>query len=265
MTLPLASHPIGSYGPLPSFASTPIGFGDLSFSGNYRLVMTDHEDIPKIEHITYAIPLGNDYRTITRKTRERDINIELSVSASTATDLHLALDALKRSLTLTEGVLTLPMRDGSARSVIATCTDISIDSRHYHITFAKVKIKFKAHAYFYDGNSDTYVAEELAGDTSHIVNISGSVETSPIIYIVPSAGASITSVRVNTNEYIEIAIPLTHTLKIDSEEMEVTMNNASIDYTGTFPMLNPWAESLSIDITGSGTYSLYIIARRNYL
>jgi hypothetical protein len=102
MTLSLASHPIGSYGPPPNFDVIPIGFGDLSFSGNYRLLATDHEDIPKIEHITYAIPLGNDYRTVNRKTRERDINIELSVQANTATDLHLALDALKRSLALTE-------------------------------------------------------------------------------------------------------------------------------------------------------------------
>jgi phage-related protein len=131
------------------------------------------------------------------------------------------------------------MRDGSVRSVIATCTDISIDSKYFQITFTKVKIKFKAHAYFYDGNSDIYVSEDLSGDTSHLVNITGSVETSAIIYIVPSAGSSITRVRIDTSEYIEVNTPLTHTLKIDSESMDVTMNNSSIDYTGTFPMLNP--------------------------
>ena len=265
MTLPIASYPIGSYGTPPSFDATPIGFGDLLFTGNYRLIATDHEDIPKIEHITYNIPLGNDYRSVTRKTRDRDINIDLSVSASTASDLAIALDSLKRSLALSEWVLTLPMRDGTVRSVVATCVDISIDSKYYQITFTKVKIKFKAHAYFYDGNSDIYIAEDISGDTSHLMNITGSVETSPIIYLVPGIGSSITQARITSNDYIDVSVGITQTLKIDSEDMDVTMNGGSIDYTGTFPIFSPWPQAISVDVTGSGTYSLYIVARRNYL
>ena len=71
------------------------------------------------------------------------------------------------------------------------------------------------------------------------MNITGSVETSPIIYLVPGVGSSITQARITSNDYIDVSVGITQTLKIDSEDMDVTMNGGSIDYTGTFPIFSP--------------------------
>lgn len=192
--------------------------------------------------------------------RTKSIPLKGVIKKATSELLEEELFLMKKALSKRERILDITVNDVIYRW-IATLTngDRMFDRREgYHVTVVPFDLEFDSVEPF--GKSIEYESvawiDETRLDFDEELTHDGNAEAKLVLILNFTAAVSITQISF-TNNTREESIVLTQAIsagdyvRFDSEEQEVTVNGAPVDFFGTFPVLDPGVNSFTLALTGT--------------
>lgn len=261
---------------IPEVASDTIIYNDYSLQNTDIITSILLQDsTPNRDFLTSAVPRSDGQIINGDFWRRKKIKLSGIIKKSTNALLEAEIDAMKKALAVSEGVLDITVA-GTIRRYYATLTnghDMFSQRQNYHVTFCPFQVEFESSDPF--GKSVDYNAAGWLDETSLVlneqVNNDGTVRAKPVVILNFTAANTVAAVSFKnntTNEEIKITTTIVagDYLKFDAEEMQVTLNGVEQDYTGAFPTLDTGANSFTITVTGTScTYDLTVKHKTPYL
>lgn len=237
------------------------------WNDTFRLTnLPDFEGANSILFDTYDTALAHGWGLNWYYIKPKRLTIEGVLTCSTSGELETAIDALKYAILQNQQTLTYTKPNWVVLQTIASCTEIDIQRKPYHITFVPVSLQFTIlDPFLYE----TEVNETT--DTANTSNFTGTVsvtgwnyEVFPKIILTYNSASSCTTLSFTMN-WSTITVSDTFTagdiIIIDSKEKEVTINSVAWqDYTGEFATLPLWDTGYSV--TSNGTFNLDLVVQR---
>lgn len=244
--------------------------GKFSFNGwnldngdNIRVVQSNHDDIWTIDFDTYDTPLEDGGGVLGKYYRKKQIQLILSVKASTPESFNDLIDEIKYQTSKTEWKLRIII-NWIVRERTATCTSLKFNRKNYNVTrVGNVVLTFTCvnpHSQLEDPESANFITQTWSFQSSVIYQ--WRAETFPKLFVTMDSGSS-TWMRFELNWYvIEINTSLTagDVIIFDGETKSVTVNDVEVVYSWPFTPLNYGENIYSIhnDWTYTGSLSYFI-------
>lgn len=256
--------------------------GDNIIFNDYSLQSADvvsqillQDSTPDRDFGTSAVPRGDGQIINGDFWRKKNIQVSGVIHKTTNALLEAELDAMKKALAVSEGVLDIKVA-GVVRRYLATLVDghnMFNQRKNYHVTFCPFQVEFQSCEPF--GKSVSYNATSFLAESVLVlneqVNNDGTTHAKPVVILNFTAVNTVVAVSFKNNttgEEIKITKALTvgDYLKFDSEEMQVTVNGVVQDYTGAFPLLATGSNLFTITVTATScTYDLTVKHKTPYL
>lgn len=242
--------------------------GKFSFNGwnldngdNIRVVQSNHDDIWTIDFDTYETPLEDGGWVLGKYYRKKQIQLILSVKASTPEAFNDLIDEIKYQTSKTEWKLRIII-NGIVRERTATCTSLKFNRKNYNVTrVGNVALTFTCvnpHSQLEDPESADFISQTWAFQSSVIYQ--WRAETYPKLFVTMDSWSS-AWMRFELNWYV---IEINQTLNqwdiiiFDGETKSVTVNDVEVVYSWPFTPLNYGENIYSINndwiYTGSLSY-----------
>ena len=233
----------------------------------FRLAnLPDFESAESILFETYDIALANGGGMNGYKMKPKRLRVEGVITADSASELEDAIDQLKYAVLQNQKTLTYTKQNGVVVQAVASCTNLSVLRKPYHITFCPVNIEFTIlDPFLYwttvNETTDYWNTADFSGTCSVL---EGNYEAYPIAYITYNSATSCTTLSFTLNGQ---TITLTDTfiagdlIIIDSKTKEVSKNSVAWqDYTGEFATLPLGDTAYSVD--SDGTFNIDLVIQR---
>lgn len=253
-----------------SFAGYPLN------SGASFVTEISHEPMPTRDRDTFPLPRGDGGGSLGDYWRGRRIRVSGYLTAATHDELDAAIDSFKQSMATENGSLRVVV-NGAVRVFSGTLTNGQsvFDRQHFHQTFIPYQLEFDCFTPDGYGRGESYTSVEFLGQTSLAYTEesphAGTARANAIVTVNFTAESGITAVSFKNNtrdETISVSASFAPAdlLVIDGEAKTVKINGAEVDYSGTFPKLNPGVNNFTLTLTGtSATYDLTVSHKATYL
>ncbi len=259
----------------PAYLTDLVVFDGFSLSDNTNVVtqkIIDSE--PTRDLIGDKIPRADGQYLIADYYRIKEITVEGLVKQSTAALLDAYLETIRQNLRRQSAYLDIT-RNGVVRRYVATLNagqDLFSQRQFYNVTICPFTAKFECRTPFAKDRDYSAVSQAVTvAPTTIAVNNSGTIKSQPIIALIFDAASSVTQVNITnstTSEQIQYAGTCNtgDVLIFDSEAKAVTLNGATVDFSGSFPTLEVGANLVKVTVTGA-SFNAYttVRAKNTYL
>lgn len=226
-------------------------------------------DTNEIEYNTFNLPRNNWVWFLSKFWRDRPIVLKGTIKHSTAEEFEAKVDEFKTALRWQWKIFQYKQSNWNFRRIKATLTNIKFEREHYNITFTRFEATFQANEpFWYDKVLEqklfTWInispfSEEYTNNGNEI----SELQTFLLFWI--SAVTEVSMTINNRTITFTWGITWGDTLLIDCLNKKIELNWVRQDYSWTFPILNPWFNSVVYTITWSFTCDISTIFRNNYL
>lgn len=244
-------------------------FNDFSLEGGFIVVQDfNFEDSWDSEYQAYSLPGKDGTGFQSRLWRKKKISIKWILKSTTKEDLESIIDQVKYSFSKKEGLLKVKYA-WEYRKIRATCTDIRIQRKAYHINFVPFEIVLiSTDSFMSSVNDQNYSFTGITGNIAEEVDNQWYQETYPILTLVVASASWTNSVVFSSGGKsltYSWSIGAWWILKIDSANMEVLLNWVSVDFTWVFPKFDRWINQFTLNINGTFSADVAIKFSKNYL
>lgn len=188
----------------------------------------------------------------------RVIRIRGYIKSTTQALLETAIDDFKELLNSTTRNLDVGYAGGTRRYVCDTAR-MTLERRHFHVTFAEWEVEFVCAKTPFGKPLDTTSAEysiTSLGTMWGSFVASGTYKPKPLIQITFSEVAGIDKIRlrnITTGDWIEVnnssGYVNNDVVEIDCDNYTVTLNDVAWDYSGFFPQFMAEGNDLRISFS----------------
>lgn len=258
----------GTDGTIAPVYSTDLAvFDDFSFSDGTTYTVTRMTDNgPSRDIIGGDVPRDHGRFITGDFFREKEIEFQGYIRAADAASLLTAMDNLKKALRKRERHLDIT-QGSIVRRYVATVVnfdDIFSGKEGYHVNFCPFTVRFACKTPFAMDRDYTATTITLSSSpqTLAVYNL-GTAVAYPIVTLIFDSASSVTAVNLkriepsdgSTLDEIECSpaggFAASSVLVFDSEQKTVQKDSAAVDYTGSFPTLEPGSNLLQFTITGT--------------
>lgn len=230
---------------------------------NIRVVQSNHDDIWTIDFDTYDTPLEDGGGVLGKYYRKKQIQLILSVKASTPESFNDLIDEIKYQTSKTEWKLRIII-NWIVRERTATCTSLKFNRKNYNLTrVGNVALTFTCvnpHSQLENPESADFISQTWTFQSSVIYQ--WRAETYPKLFVTMDSWSS-AWMRFELNWYV---IEINQTLNqwdiiiFDGETKSVTVNDVEVVYSWPFTPLNYGENIYSIhnDWIYTGSLSYFI-------
>lgn len=166
------------------------------------------------------------------------------IKGTSIDDLETNIDSLKQVLAKTEKNLDIEYASGTRRYV-ASVTRITIERRHFHITFAPFSVEFTVSNPPFGKTLDTSTYEGThaftgTGTWEGTYVFTGTAPPMPIIEMTVNSAANFNAVTFTNSESghaitVDRTFSATEVLTIDTDAYTVDVDGTAVDFSGQFP------------------------------
>lgn len=226
------------------------------------------DNFPAVDYEDFNLPRADWMGFLSKFYRSRNIEITWFLKHNTELDLQLLIDEFKKNLSQTNWIFKY-ITNWEYRQIMATCVNLSIPKEHYNITLVPFNVNLKTlESYFYlENNVSTTDNSSVSPRTIQIDN-QGSAVSLPQAYLTFTWVAGTNSVSFNLNNRTLIytwTIANNDILLFDCLNKQVFKNGVLVEYSGTFPQLEIWINTLVFTINGTFTCDYSIAYRKNFI
>lgn len=216
--------------------------------GYYRVKNINFDNLWTLDVPTFNYPMVDWWWVLWQYYREKQITIDMAITATTASLLATAVDALKAWVSWVNWNLDIVV-DWVTRRCLATCVWLDFWRQPYNITFLQsVRLTFVTLAPHWKATAVTTITDNIGLSTWITFVNSWTVWVYPKFSFTFWATGNILYIlyRVWTNDVTINCTPVIwDVLIVDTEKKIVTLNWTAVDYSWVFPKLLPWTTSLS--------------------
>ncbi len=252
-------------------AARTFAFSTITLSaGNYRVTGTDAFSNPEREINAIQMARTDGAIAVFERFKDRTINLDGIITTSSSANADAALDALKALVNAKYGNLDIGWGSSSTRRWNAILKNLIISRNEGDISRMGYSAQFYCpKPYATDTTSSTMINQAVTSTTNSIgVTIAGSYPASPLFTltinsIAPSGAIEITLGNSAENRSIKVNANFVagDVLVIDSDNNKVTLNGATVPFSGAFPIWVPGSGTIQVsdtatsrNITVLGTY-----------
>lgn len=244
--------------------------------GNYVLHKTDdvratainYDDANSVDIDIFNKPLDDGQTASSYYIRGKVITISGIISKHNADDLNTEIDTMKSHLFIPEQKLSIKV-NGEVREATAYCSWVTFDRQYYHINFVPFTASFVLtsevwETFKYESTTVSAVTTTLVDE---IINF-WKFKAKPIIIITINSVSWTDEVNIslgNSTITIEQTLVDDDIIIIDRENLTLTINNNSVDYTGTIPTLEQGRNSYTITMNGTYNYDVTVNYKKTFI
>lgn len=235
----------------------------------YSISKISFDNSHEIQSETFDRPLSDWWSEINYFFRNKTVDISGRIRTNTAEELNNEIDRFKKAMLENNKNLDIKV-NGQVRRAKASCINPSslFNREHYHITFLPFTISFRVLEKFREIKPQTYTFTWLTWNFLEEVYNGGTAKVSPVFtIIINTATETDTASIILWGETITVDQTLVSgdILTIDYEEKIVTLNQADIDYTGTFGLLDTGEKNFSVEINWTINFDFTVKFFNTYL
>lgn len=241
-----------------SLSTELVTFESYIFGGDITVTDIKEDSAPDRDvAVTNAVRSHGQY-IVSDYFTSKKITVKGWCKKQTQEDLDNWIDEFKKSLIKQGGNLDITRRGVARRRYKATLVNFGTmfeDKEPYHVTVTPFTCEFLCVDPFGYDTEYLYSSETLTANANISVTSTGTFDTKPVIYMSVDAGSidSITITNITTGASITVPETIsTGILKIDSEILEVTVNDVQKNFTGAFLNFIAGTNILQFTITGTG-------------
>lgn len=250
-------------------AQDDIVYNGLSLQNeNFIISETNFDSSHNIENATYNRPLTDWIWELNYFFREKLIRFIWTVKASNAEELNNEIDRIKKIVLQNNKDLDVKV-NWTIRRAKASCVNPPslFNRRHYNITFIPIVLEFRINEFMKETiRNNLTLTWQTAWFVEEIFNI-WSAKANPLITITINSASWVNEIIFTNNETITIneTIGASDIIKIDTEEKQVLINDVDVDYSWTFPRLDPWVNNFQLQINWTVNYDFNLSYFNTYL
>ncbi len=226
------------------------------------------DSFPYVDYEDYSLPRADWMWFLSKFYRSRNIEITWFLKHETEFDLQVLIDSLKWNLTQTSWIFKY-IANGEYRQISWTCIDLQIIKEHYNITVVPFSIQIKTlESYFYLSNNLSTTDSSSASPRTIQINNWWSAVSLPQAYLTFTWVSWTNSVAFALNNRTLTytwTIATNDILLFDCLNKQVLKNGTLVEYSGTFPQLEIWSNSLVFTKNGTSTCAYSITYRKNFI
>lgn len=226
------------------------------------------DNFPAVDYEDFDIPRWDWKGFLSKFYRSRNIEINWYLKHNTELDLQNLIDEFKNNLSRTNWIFKY-ITNWEYRQITATCVWLNINKEHYNITLVPFSIQLKTlESYFYLENNVSATDNSWTSPRTIQINNLWSAKSLPQIYLTFTWVAGTNSINLNLNNRnitYSWSIVNNDIILIDCLNKQVFKNWVVVEYTGTFPLLEIWINSLLFTINGTFTCDYSIAYRKNFI
>ena len=240
------------------------------FNSNYRINRHNFYDGHRVENNTYYNPLIDLGGQFSYFLREKIFFIEWSIKTETNEELLTEIDRLKRTLAQPEKDLDYKY-NWTIRRAKASCVNLDRLFRyeHYNITWLPFRIEFNILSQFsQELLRETQTLTWLTADLTEEVVNRWTFKTDPTLVLTFTSATTVDEITFtvgNNTITVEETISASDVVEINGADKEVKINSTAVDFSGTFPVLEVWANSYTITVNWTKNYSSTISFFKNFI
>ncbi len=228
----------------------------------------DYDSYPEVDLRLFELTRNHWGWVLGHYFRKKSITITGTLTHDTAEDLNTLIFEFKKNLRVTEWYLDIKV-SWITRRTKATVTTLEMPREHYNITFLPFAVTFETvEPFFYEKNRIGVTYPNITSNLTEEVTNLWNIVSNPIFYLLFTSASATNSISVwNGSQTITLSetINTWDVIKIDWENKTVELNWTEIDYTGTFPELEVWSNSLFFTINGTFDCDITVLYRKNLL
>lgn len=226
-------------------------------------------NMPNINLLTFTNPKSDWWWLLDRFYKERTITVEWHILWSSLEDTQSLIDSLKKALSAKQWYLDFKVWD-VYRRILCTLTNSDIINREsYDIEHAKYTLTFRAERPFRSEKAwESELFEWVDQEINESIYNEGSEYSEPIINILVNSATDCDEVSITIwDDTITISEELSDwdIIDINTQEKTVLINTVSTDFSGKFPKLQAWWNTLTVIAEWTYNFDISVLYPKNYL
>jgi len=247
-----------------------IVFNGLSLQNeNFTITNSSFDNSHLIENEIFNRPLTDWVWELNFFFREKIIKFSWKISTENAEELNNEIDRIKKIVLQNSKNLDIKV-NWVIRRWNATCINAEelFFREFYNVTFINIELQFRVTEFFKEIiRQNITLSWQTAWFIEEIYN-DWSAKANPLVTITFNSVTSVDEI-IFTNWWDTITIDETiinwNILQIDVEEKQVLINDVEVDYSWTFPRLDPWVNSYQIEINWTKNFDFNLSYFNTYL
>ena len=191
-------------------------------------------------------------------------------TSSATYELNNEIDRLKKLILTPSKNLDYKV-NGNIRRAEASCVNPQslMYRNHYNIDVLPVSLEFRTLSFAKEVTAQNTTLTDLTSGFTEIVYHSGTTVANPEIVLTFLTASWVSEIEIDTWQetplVINESISASDIIRVDSETKDVTLNWVDIDYTGEFPELESWANTIVVSVNWTKNMDFSINYFNTYL
>jgi len=247
-----------------------IVFNGLSLQNeNFTITNSSFDNSHLIENEIFNRPLTDWVWELNFFFREKIVKFTWKISTENAEELNNEIDRIKKIVLQNNKNLDIKV-NWIIRRAKATCINWEelFFREFYNITFLPIELHFRVLEFFKETwKQINLLSAQTIWFTEELYN-NWSAKANPLITITFNSVTSVSEIiftNAGNNITINETILVSDVVQIDVEEKQVLINDIEVDYSWTFPRLDPWFNSYQIEIDWTKNFDFNLSYFNTYL